>query len=271
MAPADYEIIVVDNCSTDATADIVRSKAASGPRLICVPEPKLGLSHARNTGLRQATADIIAFLDDDAVADQDWLSNIARAFAEFDPAVVCGPVEPIWGMQRPAWLSDDLLSVYSVVAWSEMPRPLIGEEWVVGANMAFSRNALGSDSFDARLGRIGAGLLCGEETELVDRIRQRNGTVLYDPRVRVAHHIHAARLARRWYLDRMVAQGCTDSVLCRESCPSGSLYVLRALKEIALTLVVPGATYVAGKSTMRRLGHIAEQIGKIAGRVTGER
>src|SRR5580704_18928318 len=105
------EVIVVDNGSTDSTADFVRSLCPTFPNVKYIFEPSLGLSHARNSGLRAAQGQYIAFLDDDAVAEDGWLSQIPIAFETGGGDIACvgGKIEPIWGKPRPTWLHDDLL------------------------------------------------------------------------------------------------------------------------------------------------------------------
>ena len=106
-----------------------------------------------------------------------------------------------------------------------------------------------------------------EEVELVARIRRRGHAVWYDPAIRVRHRIHADRLTRRWYFRRMYWQGYTDG---RQSAESSTRYLLWKAKEIVDTVFRPQTTYVAGASRIRRMGHMVEQLGKMAGRLQKE-
>jgi hypothetical protein len=205
-------------------------------------------------------------MDDDAVACTHWLKNIRDAFLQFDCGIVCGPVEPIWPAKRPDWLDDDLLSVYSIVNWGAVPRSLRDNEWVVGTNMAFSRQALGSDRFDTRLGRHGENLISDEETDLVNNLRKRGHQVIYHPAARIEHCIDPKRLTCHWYLRRMYWQGFSDG-LRSSGIDTTTRYILFKLKEIADTLTRPEITFVCGTSKLRRLGHVTEQLGKIRGRL----
>ena len=87
-----YEIIVIDNASSDGTAAVA---AAAGVR--CVREERLGLSHARNRGIAESRGELIGFIDDDAWPEPEWLQRLDDLFA--DPAVGCagGQVVPEWG------------------------------------------------------------------------------------------------------------------------------------------------------------------------------
>ena len=111
-----YEIIVVDNASTDRTAEIVRSKiaeATNGSVLQYVYESTLGLSVARNTGAIAAKGEIVAYLDDDAEASEHWLASLLSVFEQNEKmAIAGGKVTLIWppNAHPPNWLSADLAS-----------------------------------------------------------------------------------------------------------------------------------------------------------------
>jgi len=106
----DYDIIVVDNGSTDNTKAVVEARMPH-PRLRYVWEPTLGLSIARNRGFQETTAPILAYLDDDAEASPTWLKQLDCAYEANDKlAVAGGKVTLIWppGITAPPWLSDEM-------------------------------------------------------------------------------------------------------------------------------------------------------------------
>lgn len=201
-----YEILIVDNASEDGTTALLQQRAKEIANLRYVRETLLGLSNARNTGLRLATAPVVAFLDDDAKASPDWLKGICSAFDAFRPrpGIVCGPVKADWGAERPSWLRDYWLPFYSVVDWSDETRCLTEEEWVVGANFAVDRElALELGGFDAALGRRGPALLSHEETALTEGIRRAGHPIVYEPSIPVEHRIHEQRLSKSWFYRRV--------------------------------------------------------------------
>ena len=112
-----YEIIIVDNGSTDDTKRIVSEEFASVRNLKYVYEPILGLSQARNTGWKNAKGKYVAYLDDDAIADSQWIEKILLTFNSVKPThgALGGKVEPIWESPRPRWVSDSMLVAVTIV------------------------------------------------------------------------------------------------------------------------------------------------------------
>jgi glycosyltransferase involved in cell wall biosynthesis len=220
-----FEIILVDNGSSDGTPALCRRRAAEIGNLIHISEPRLGLSVARNAGVAKASGKYLAFLDDDAIACEAWLEHVLEDFETLDPrpGVIGGKVSPIWGIKRPSWLLDDLLGPLSVVDWSEERRPLRPREWVIGANLAVPRELLlECGGFPEDLGRRGAHLLSGAETAVIRKIRNRGETVFYDPRARVEHYIHPERLTRRWLFKRFFWGGVGSGISAVEQATSAA-------------------------------------------------
>ena len=210
-----YEIIVVDNASTDNTKAVVEGFQSENLRYIY--EPVLGLSRARNTGWQNARGEYVAFIDDDAMACPEWLERIVTAFETVKPrpGSVGGKVVPIWGAARPAWLPKDMEPALTIVDWSDEPILLTqGHQFLAGANVAYPRAILETvKGFSVNLGRKGTSLLSSEEY-LIERYIRRSGLgVYYDPRILVEHHIHAQRLTVRWLCRRYFWQGASFQVI----------------------------------------------------------
>jgi len=139
MPEENYEIIIVDNCSTDSTKEVI-DRFAKAKNIRYIYESTLGLSFARNAGWRNARGKYAAYLDDDGEASRTWLEKIVEAFESIKPRPGCigGKVEPIWEAPRPSWLSDELLSFLTIINWSDTPRFLhdLSQEFLVGTNIA---------------------------------------------------------------------------------------------------------------------------------------
>lgn len=231
----EFELLVVDNGSRDDTPAVVRS---FGARVRALHEPVAGLSRARNLALAQANAPLIAYLDDDAVAEPGWLAALAERFAA-DPLVgaVGGRTLPAFESPPPRWLHPDLLLCLSVVNWGATACELRAPRFLVGANMAFrTAAARAAGGFRTDLGRVGENLLSGEEQDLVERLEAAGYRTWYEPEATVHHHIPAGRLTRRWLLARARGQGAADAVR-GSPCSLGGLR--GALRTIAAALVHP--------------------------------
>jgi glucosyl-dolichyl phosphate glucuronosyltransferase len=132
---SDYEIVVVDNGSTDRTPEIARHFQQIAP-VRYVLENRIGLCVARNTGWQSAAGRYISFFDDDAIAGSGWLSAIRDAF-ERGPrsvGVIGGCVHPIWQGTRPPWLPYEIALSLTIVDWGPSEKIIedIGREWLVG-------------------------------------------------------------------------------------------------------------------------------------------
>lgn len=210
--PEIMEIIVVDNNSTDNTAEIAAEFSKQNAHIRVFHEAKQGLAAARNRGMRETRAPIVAFTDDDAEPAVDWLSRLLARFDALDEDVVAvgGEVIPMWEVARPAWLDAPLLHPLSAhLGWSQTPRLLRGGEWLCEVNSAYRKEAVQDfGGFPEALGRIGTNLLSGENA--VNILLSEAGYRFYfDPGIEVKHHIAASRTQKSWFRRRMFWQGVT--------------------------------------------------------------
>jgi glycosyltransferase involved in cell wall biosynthesis len=180
-----WELVVVDNGSTDGTADLL-ARAASELPLRSVHEPVPGLSVARNTGLGATRGRIIAFTDDDCLVDSQWLATLWREF-ERDAALagVGGRVELYDPRDRPVSIR---------ISRSRMPftSPVQLSELFIGCNMAFRRHVIDLvGEFDPTLG-AGTPVGSGEDLDFLYRAFRRGFKLVYVPEMLV-HHNHGRR------------------------------------------------------------------------------
>lgn len=100
-----FSIVVTDNDAAGSSENLVKGIGASSPvRITYCIEPRRSISHARNTGLSEATGDLIAFIDDDEIAPREWLLGMFSALVEFGVPGIFAPVRPIYDSEPPAWL-----------------------------------------------------------------------------------------------------------------------------------------------------------------------
>ncbi|MBD2361309.1 glycosyltransferase family 2 protein [Anabaena minutissima FACHB-250] len=210
----EFEVIVVDNGSSDRTREVTEERA-SNPRLKYVFEPTLGLSVARNTGAKEAKSEILAYLDDDAVASVGWLQVLYDAYQHNSQlAIAGGKVTLLWppNIEPPSWLSAGLagnLGAYDLgdsVVYIEKsgltPR---------GLNYSIRRQFLEKiGGFDPQLGRVGKNLLSNEELLMTELALKQGWQVAYLPTALVAHNVAPERINRAWFLNRGWWQGISE-------------------------------------------------------------
>jgi glycosyltransferase involved in cell wall biosynthesis len=206
---SDFEIVVVDDGSTDTTPDVC-ARFAHLPNLRIIRQANAGLGAARERGWRAGTGRVVAFLDDDAEAPPGWLARILTHFETHAAPAAClgGPARGRWEAPRPPWLDDNLARWLTVWAPHDEPRESADEHLFVGANMSFLRSALDQvGGFDPALGRRGASLLSHEESELWERLRAAGHRAAYDPDLWVWHHVPASRARASWFRRRLFWEG----------------------------------------------------------------
>jgi glycosyltransferase involved in cell wall biosynthesis len=209
-----YEIVIIDNHSTDKTKQVVTEEFAGVSNLRYIYEPRLGLSQARNTGWKEAKGEYVAYLDDDAIADSFWLENILKAFKTVtpQPGGIGGKITLIWEAAQPDWLPPQFLPYLGALDWSNVPRILEDHQYIGGGNMAFPRFLLETvGGFNLNLGRKGHNLLSNEELFLSDRIKEEGYSMYYDPGILMGHYVQASRLTKNWFIHRHYWQGVSDA------------------------------------------------------------
>lgn len=201
-APSNsYEIVVVDNNSSDGTAEVVT--AFGDPRLRVIHEPRQGLSFARNAGLEAARAPIVAFTDDDVVAAPAWVETLVAAL-DANPQVdgVGGRVLPAWVNQRPSWLTREHWAPLALQDHGDGPRIFDRSRptGLIGANVALRRtvfNRIGLFSPDVQ--RVKDGIGSTEDHDLLSRLYDAGGRMLYEPGMLVIAPVQPDRCDRRYH------------------------------------------------------------------------
>jgi glucosyl-dolichyl phosphate glucuronosyltransferase len=210
----DWEVIVVDNNSSDDTRAVVEAAIPSFPApLRYLFEREQGRSPALNAGIRLAQGTIIATTDDDVRVEPDWLDRAAEGLERLNCDYVGGRVLPIWGAPRPAWLPNHGGKQWAVIALLDYgPEPLeFGARVPLGVNMAFRREAFArAGLLDPHTGRKAGTLLGQEVREWCIRARVAGVRGFYVPEMVVQHIIPAARLTkayfRRWFYWRGISR-----------------------------------------------------------------
>lgn len=214
-----YELIVVDNNSSDGTRGVVRQYEHEHTNVRYIVEEQQGLTYARMRGIDEAAGAYVAFVDDDARAHRRWLERLLEAFEQRSPAPVCvgGKVLLDWEGPRPAWYPPDYDGLLAYVDHGDRGfylRPNAPGHYLIGTNMAFERQALlDIGGFRTHFGRRGSSSLSGDETELINRLLRQGSPVYYEPRAVVTHVVVPERRTRRFLIDRVRGDGQTQPLL----------------------------------------------------------
>jgi GT2 family glycosyltransferase len=196
-----------------------------------------GLSGGKNTGIAIAQGDVVAFLDDDAIASADWLKFLVDSYSGADVAGAGGLTLPLWETSRPSWFPGEFDWVVGCT-YVGVPRSPAPVRNLLGGNASFRREAFTRvGGFRSGIGRSGRGLPAGgEETELCIRLQQHSprSVLLFENRAVIWHRVPDARSRFSYFLTRCYAEGLskalvTDNVGMADGLSAERSHALRAL------------------------------------------
>jgi glycosyltransferase involved in cell wall biosynthesis len=236
--PDEFEVLVVDNGSTDSTSDVAKHYAASLPlRIFAVPRP--GLHAGRHAGMEHARSNILMFADDDIEAAPTWVEAVTEAFEDPAVSLVGGNNYPIFESPPPDWLSDlwrrdvdgrRAVSYLSVCDYGD-GKFAIPADHVWGCNFSVRKSVLRAthgfhpDALPPNLVRFrGDG-----ETHVTNWVRMSGAKTIFDSRASVHHWVPVSRMTRDYLWQRYYAQGISDSYseIRKNDGPLGAVQALR--------------------------------------------
>lgn len=242
----EFEVIVVDNGSTDGTLTMVQAyvgaslhperKPEETWRVLCISEPRSGLAYARAAGLQAAAGEIAVFLDDDVIADPFLLEQMQEAFEKTGADAVGGRVELRWEAPRPHWLPQDLLDVLGYYALQsqrvQLPNEMCFSNSVFSVKVEALRRAGAFSPFVSRREHFPANMEC---EDLCRRLREEGCALWYEPNAVVLHRVTAPLLRRSYFVGRAYWQGRSE-VLAQYNSErlhaSERKYTLRGLRRV---------------------------------------
>lgn len=210
--PPDEVVLVVDHCQ-----DLYERASMAWPAVRVVPSrgPR-GLSGARNTGVAVSHGDVVAFLDDDAVAEPEWTDRLLAHYGDPKVVGVGGLVTPRWPTARPVWFPPEFDWVVGC-SYRGLPDRTAAVRNFIGANMSFRRTELLSvGGFLDTLGRVSTRPTAGcEETELCLRISARHpdAVLVYEPTAEVRHRVTESRTRWSYFWSRCYGEGLSKALV----------------------------------------------------------
>lgn len=208
-----FEILVVDNGSTDHTAQIVEVLAPTSP-VPCryIFEPQIGITYARNRGAMEARFPYLAYCDDDCSVGNDWLYHLMEGFSlEKDVAAVGGLVLLVLGKDRPPWLHPRLEPYWASTTFLGTQTRILESEHIPECNLALEKATWREVGGFFGLDLVNFPIAC-EGFLLLRRIRRQGRKVAFVPQAVMYHHV-SERVRPKWILWRVYQQGIADAML----------------------------------------------------------
>ena len=205
-----YEVIVVNNNSTDDTQGITEEFCQKNDNFSLVIETSQGLSHARNRGRKEAKGEYVAYIDDDARAFNNWCENIFKYILK-NPQVEAfgGPYQAYYNSEKPEWYKDE----YGSWFLTGEERLLNDTEFINGTNMVYKKSIFQKiGGFSTQIGMTGNKISYGEETNLQLRFRAIGGNINYVPEIIVEHLVLPTKMSLKWMLQSEFNNGLSAKV-----------------------------------------------------------
>ncbi|MBD8389406.1 glycosyltransferase family 2 protein [Dysgonomonas sp. BGC7] len=231
----NYEIVLVNNNSTDDTEAICNKFQADYPHIKFhyFIEYNQGLSYARNRGVKESKGDILIFVDDDATVFDNYLSAIDSFFETHPEVSACGgPIVPVYEADKPKWLSHYTEQLIGGALYEgDKNKPFRNGKYPGGGNSAFRKEIFKKYGlFNVELGRKGRGLIGAEEKDLYDRLTKGKETFYYLPQMGIHHYIPEKKLTIQHFKDLTYSIGKSEHI--RTKAVSPVAYRKRILSEL---------------------------------------
>jgi glycosyltransferase involved in cell wall biosynthesis len=271
---ASWEILVINNASTDATASVLEQKdwRPQGIPVRIVVESKLGIANARNRAMLVAAGEYVLFIDDDETPDENWLVEYERAIQADHPDALGGKIDILFeGAERPSWLQDELRGFIGALSYGTETRYLTEPSTpTFTGNSGFRKTAVMQiGGFDSSLGRRGHVNSGGEDTDLYRRLIAAGMRVRWVEEAVIYHRIEAPKLHKSYFLDLHYRQGRMEGSRKREGGRVPPLYLFghfaRALNRALVCRFSRGADF-----SLRLEMNAAYFLGFIHGWVFGQ-
>jgi glycosyltransferase involved in cell wall biosynthesis len=210
---ADYQVIIVDNNSTDSTAQISAEFVEQFPNFSYFVEQNQGLSFSRNRGFAEAEAAYVGYIDDDAKVDANYVKKCLEVIETYAPDMFGGPIYPFYLEQKPDWFKDEyeIRKHYEQTGWASNNKGLSG------SNMIFKTTLLQEfKGFNTDLGMKGNQTALGEDTEFIRRAYAAGKNIYYDLDLIVQHLVPKYKMNLLAFMVRRFTAGRSFHAISKE-------------------------------------------------------
>jgi GT2 family glycosyltransferase len=235
---------------------------------------KANVSMQRNIGIKNAKGDVIAFIDDDAIAYEDWLSQLAKHYEDENVACVGGRVIPKFLGEIPDFLKGLPPQIFKGFLGETLlefdKATILNKPLLWGVNLSVRKNVFDAvGTFDESVGRTINNLMGEEEIELQERILKKGFKIIYEPNAIVTHLIDEKRLTKLWFLERSFWQGYSEILKFRKSENFKKIYELNKLQQNFIKYITLIKFYefvfeLIGSTTFKGEVDAAKKMGRIA-------
>ena len=223
----------------------------------------IGLSGARNIGIRASRGDVIAFLDDDAIAESEWIENLVNTYIELNAFAVGGKILPIWLSRKPDYFPDEIGWLVGYTHKGFVEKKVVEVRNTFGPNMSFKKEVFERVGlFNERLGKKGNSCMQAEEAEFCLRMKNKLGKgVVYNPCAIVYHKIPQSKVKIKMLLKRAFYQGYSKALLKRLSSSPETLATEKSyLKDLFLKYIPKRMKRVYCISELKKLSILVASI-----------
>jgi glycosyltransferase involved in cell wall biosynthesis len=265
----EWEILVVDNNSTDQTRKVVEEFCSRHPGWFrYLFEAQQGKSYALNSGIREARGNILAFMDDDVTVHPNWLQNLTAALRNDEWVGAGGRIVPEWTFPPPCWLAaDSRHAAGPLVGFDPSPNAGRLNEAPIGANMAFRKDMFEKYGyFRTDLGPRPGSEIRNEDTEFGDRLLLGGERLRYEPSALVFHPVTRNRIEKKYFLRWWYHKG--EATIRQFGVRPGTKYYIGGIPLFMFrNLVVWTCKWMAGIHPARRFSsklNVWIKVGEIA-------
>lgn len=203
-----FEVLIIDNNSTDDTKKIALDFCGKHSNFKYIFEEKQGLSHARNRAIEEARGEYLTYIDDDAIADKEWIEKIGSVIQNNKDIVAFGgPIYPWYNKEKPKWFKDE----FATHSYGKEHFQLTEKNCpfgLSGSNMIFKKEILNKyNGFSAEYGMNGDKIAFGEESFLFNKMLKNNENIQYFPEIFVYHLVSEKSYSLKDAFKRSIQNG----------------------------------------------------------------